>query len=189
MLLKWWRQSPKVANIDVIYGAIVAQARVPGFYANYSVPDTVEGRFDMIVLHLFLFLRRIEGQTVAMSGLGQALFDRFCSDLDANLREMGVGDLTVPRKMQKFAEAYFGRSAAYERALAANDHNAGGLALARNIFAQDFATPSARRLSQYMFAAAAMLAASSDDAIGHGKFAFPNPVDVGAAQELSADGQ
>ncbi len=110
MFLKWWRQPSRDRNIDTIYGVIVAQARQPVFYTGYGVPDTVEGRFDMIVLHLFLYIRRTSGR-VTESDAAQPLFDRFCADLDGNLREMGVGDLTVPKRMQKFA----GRSTAAVR--------------------------------------------------------------------------
>ena len=99
---------------------IVTQAREPLFYRDLGVPDTVNGRFDLLVLHLWMVLRRlkpIEGG----AGLSQALFDRFCDDMDANLREMGVGDLTVPKRMQAFGEAFYGRAAAYDLALAAGE--------------------------------------------------------------------
>jgi cytochrome b pre-mRNA-processing protein 3 len=173
MLLKWLRRASPSDTIEVIYGAIVAQARLPAFYAECGVPDTVEGRFDMIVLHLFLLLRRLNGGSAEQRRLAQALMERFCSDLDANLREMGVGDLTVPKKMQKFAEAFYGRSAAYEHALLAGDRNAASAAIARNVFAQDFPSLGARYLADYMFEAGAALANATDDAIGQARFAFP----------------
>src|ERR1700721_1787570 len=96
---------------------IVAQGREPLFYRDFGVPDTVNGRFDLLVLHLWMVLRRlkpIEGG----ANLAQTVFDRFCDDMDANLREMGVGDLTVPKRMQAFGEAFYGRAAAYDLALA-----------------------------------------------------------------------
>lgn len=185
MFLKWRRQTDPARTIETIYGAVVAQARIPAFYADCGVPDTVEGRFDMIVLHLFLLLRRLRTPILEKTGLAQALFDRFCSDLDANLREMGVGDLSVPRRMQSFAEAFYGRSAAYERALATEDREAGSIAIARNIFGQDSLTVGARKLSHYMFAAAAKLDGIADDAIAKGKIEFPPSVDV---PELSSGG-
>jgi cytochrome b pre-mRNA-processing protein 3 len=185
MFLNWWRRPSPPNTIDTIYGAVVAQARMPVFYGECGVPDTVEGRFDMIVLHLFLLLRRMRVPKLEKSGLSQALFDRFCADLDANLREMGVGDLTVPRRMQSFAEAFYGRSAAYERALATQDRDAGSMAIARNIFGQDSLTVGARKLSHYMFAAAAALEQTDDDAIGNGKIVFPQSV---SAPELSSGG-
>jgi cytochrome b pre-mRNA-processing protein 3 len=174
MLLKWLRRASPTDTIEAIYGAIVAQARSPAFYADFNVPDTVEGRFDMIVLHLFLLMRRFKRGGPEQQKLGQALMERFCSDLDANLREMGVGDLTVPKKMQKFAEAFYGRSATYERALVAGDRNAGSVAIARNIFGQDHPLGGARQLSDYMFAAAAVLDASPDSAITEGRFSYPS---------------
>jgi cytochrome b pre-mRNA-processing protein 3 len=128
------------ATIDAIYGMIVAQARLPVFYRDYGVPDTVNGRFDMIVLHLWMVLRRF--RAVGVEDVPQALMDRFCSDLDGNLREMGVSDLTVPKKMLGFAGAFYGRSAAYDAAFAAgNDQLAD--ALARNVLVSEDAARAA----------------------------------------------
>src|SRR4051812_22915736 len=84
-------------TIEAIYGMIVAQAREPVFYRTLGVPDTVEGRFDMVLLHLWLVLRRLRESEGGVA-LSQALFDHFCADMDANLRELGVGDLTVPKR-------------------------------------------------------------------------------------------
>ena len=103
-------------TIEAIYGMIVTQAREPLFYRDLGVPDTVNGRFDLLVLHLWMVLRRLKPIEGALAC--QALFDRFCDDMDANLREMGVGDLTVPKRMQAFGEAFYGRAAAYDLALA-----------------------------------------------------------------------
>ncbi len=152
MILKLFRPSPPVRNIRDLYGAIVAQARLPVFYSGYGVPDTVEGRFDLIVLHLVLVLARIgqpDGRDAARV-IGQKLFDEFCRDLDDNLREMGVGDLTVPKKMRNFAEAFYGRQAAYLAALAAADPRELENALARNIFDGAAAGGGPARLSAYV---------------------------------------
>jgi cytochrome b pre-mRNA-processing protein 3 len=110
-------RAPSRCTIEAIYGMIVTQAREPLFYRALEVPDTVDGRFDMVLLHLWIVLSRLKQRDD--EGLSQLLFDHFCSDMDANLREMGVGDLTVPKRMQAFGEAFYGRSAAYDRALAA----------------------------------------------------------------------
>src|SRR5258707_700527 len=125
-------RTPSRGTIGTIYGMIVAQAREPVFYQALGVPDTVNGRFDMVVLHLWMVLRqlRLLGD---QAGLAQPLFDRFCSDMDHNLRELGTGDLAVPRRMQEFGEAFYGRSAAYDRAISAGAA-ALAKALCKNIF-------------------------------------------------------
>jgi cytochrome b pre-mRNA-processing protein 3 len=177
MLMKWWRQPARDRTIETIYGAIVAQARNPVFYARYGVPDTVEGRFDMIVLHLFLYLHRVSGPAF-QAGVGQPLFDRFCADLDGNLREMGIGDLSVPKRMQKFGEAFYGRSAAYAKALMENDREAAAVALSRNVYGRETPTTDVRELSTYMFAAAQALRNTDDARLQRGEFSFPSPQSV-----------
>ena len=114
-LFKKQSPAPSRRTIEAIYGMIVTQAREPAFYQVYGVPDTVDGRFDMVLLHLWMVLRWL--RSGPDKALPQALFDHFCSDMDANLREMGVGDLSDPKRMQAFGEAFYGRSAAYDQAL------------------------------------------------------------------------
>src|SRR5271166_2096831 len=152
----WWRRTPPEATIDGLYGTIVAQARLPVFYTDYGVPDSVEGRFEMIALHQALAARRI-AREAATSRFGPVLFDRFCRDLDHNLREMGVGDLTVPKRMRAFGEAYFGRARAYDQALTADDNEACALAVARNVYGAAAVCAGARRLARYMEQAADQL--------------------------------
>ena len=132
MILSLFRR-PDAAKFNALYGVIVAQARLPVFYAGFGVPDTVEGRFDMVVLHLMLVLRRLR-QNSRCRGLAQGLFDAFWRDMDHNLREMGVGDLSVPKEMKRLAEAFYGRQRAYEEALSATDPTLLGAALERNVF-------------------------------------------------------
>src|SRR5947199_10564680 len=112
------RPNPTIA---VLYGAIVAQARDPRFYEAYEVPDTVLGRFDLIVLHAALLLRRLRAGDAAARTLVQGVFDTFCRDMDHNLREMGIGDQRVPQQMQRVGEAFYGRARAYDAALAERD--------------------------------------------------------------------
>ena len=172
MILQLFRRfSPK--TFDGIYGAVVAQARRPVFYAGLGVPDTVEGRFDMIVLHLVLVLRRLRREPRGLD-LAQGVFDAFCRDLDHNLREMGVGDLSVPKKMQRFAEAFYGRQRAYEDALAAADPALLGAALGRNVFSGN--DPSGiNRLADYARRTAAQLDALDGAALAAGRLAFSDP--------------
>jgi cytochrome b pre-mRNA-processing protein 3 len=164
--------APRRGTIEAIYGMIVAQAREPLFYAGLGVPDTVNGRFDMVLLHLWMVLRRlrpVEGGAT----LSQALFDHFCGDMDANLREMGVGDLTVPKRMQKFGEAFYGRAAAYDLALDAGAEPL-AQALCRNILdGRDIG--HARQLAAYANAVIAALAGLDDMAVGNGSWRFPSP--------------
>lgn len=115
-----------------LYEAAVLQARQPGFYRALGVPDTVDGRFDLISLHVFLLLHRLSALTEAK--LTQALFDCFFADMDVNLREMGAGDLGVGKRVKKMARAFMGRVAAYQTAL--DDAAPGALveALRRNVY-------------------------------------------------------
>ena len=167
---------PQGGTIEAIYGMIVTQAREPLFYRDLAVPDTVNGRFDLLVLHLWLVLRRlrpVEGGT----GLSQALFDRFCDDMDANLREMGVGDLTVPKRMQAFGEAFYGRTAAYDFALTAGFEPL-AQALCKNILNGQH-IEQARQLALYAEAAIATLTALDDAALLGASWKFPPPTQSG----------
>jgi len=180
-----FRRDPQTHIIREFYGMIVAQARSAAFYASYGVPDTVQGRFDLIVLHLVLLLHRLEkdgdagarGRNPAIGGhgLGQKLFDAFCQDLDDNLREMGVGDLAVPKQMRRFGEAFYGRQAAYRAALAAPGTQELEKALARNIFEVVGVDERAARLARYARAVVSQLDAEEDDALMAGTVTFPNP--------------
>jgi cytochrome b pre-mRNA-processing protein 3 len=161
-------------TIDVLYGTIVAQARLPTFYLQYGVPDTVNGRFDMIVLHVALVLRRLSVAPAPSQALGQEIFARFCRDMDHNLREMGVGDLAVPKHMQRVAEAFFGRAKAYESALAGEEAGALTAALARNVHGGS-ETPGAVRLASYVRVAERHLAGLDTGALAQGDLSFPDP--------------
>jgi cytochrome b pre-mRNA-processing protein 3 len=166
-------QTTSRGTIKAIYGMIVAQAREPVFYQALNVPDTVNGRFDMVVLHLWLVLRRLRGGVDGGAMLAQALFDHFCSDMDANLREMGVGDLTVPKRMQKFGEAFYGRTAAYDAAFA-EGREAMARALARNVLS-DPEPSRAAGLCGYVESAVAQMEAIDGRALQQGGWHFPAP--------------
>ena len=168
---------PSRGTIEAIYGMIVTQAREPMFYRDLGVPDTVNGRFDLLVLHLWMILRRLK-LLEGGARLCQALFDCFCDDMDGNLREMGVGDLTVPKRMQAFGEAFYGRTAAYDLALSEGT-DALAQALCRNILNGE-QIENARRLARYTEAAMAALAALDDAALRSSSFHFPPPARVSA---------
>jgi cytochrome b pre-mRNA-processing protein 3 len=120
-----------------LYGAVVAAARDPFLYTGLGVPDTLDGRFDMVCLHSFLLIQRLKREPAPGPALAQAVFDAMFSDMDVNLREMGVGDLSVGRKVRVMWEAFHGRSAAYAAAMNANDLVALDAALARNVWRGD----------------------------------------------------
>src|SRR5262245_59915348 len=141
MISGLFRRSPSQESIDALYGAIVAQGRAPAFYRGYGVPDTVAGRLEMILVHAFLFSRRSRSGGEARRRLGQGVFDRSCDDMDANLREMGVGDLAVPKHMQRIGEAFYGRAAAYDAAMDAGDDAALAQAVERNVYSGTEAAP------------------------------------------------
>src|SRR6476620_8654914 len=165
-------RKPRLAprgTIEAIYGMIVTQAREPLFYRDLGVPDTVNGRFDLLLLHLWVVLRRRTAAGGAV--LSQALFDRFCDDMDANLREMGVGDLAVPKRMQAFGEAFYGRAAAYDLALAAGAEPL-AQALCKNILNGE-QIENARRIAFYAETAIAHLAEVDDATLQSGSWRFP----------------
>ncbi|SHG48740.1 cytochrome b pre-mRNA-processing protein 3 [Kaistia soli DSM 19436] len=156
-----------------LYGTIVAQARQPAFYADFGVPDTLDGRFDMIVLHGFLLFYRLKTEDTDHRRIGQDVFDIFLKDMDRNLREMGVTDMGVPKKLKKMAEAFYGRVGAYDSALTAGDAAALRDALARNIFPDGDGDRAVPQLAAYVEAAARQAAEQPVDAILAGRIAFP----------------
>jgi cytochrome b pre-mRNA-processing protein 3 len=179
MILPLFRRKRQDDSIDRLYGAIVAQARLPAFYAAFAVPDTVEGRLEMIVLHAVLLLHRLSGESDAQRAVGQAVFDRFCQDMDDNLREMGIGDLAVPKQMQRIAGVFYGRAGAYQAALAAADPDHLVAALWRNIYSDGpAAETSAQRLAVYVREAVAHLRRQDGGAVSEGRLTYPDPSSV-----------
>jgi cytochrome b pre-mRNA-processing protein 3 len=182
MILPLFRRPGR--TIDALYGAIVAQAREPRFYAEMGVPDTVSGRFDMVLLHVVLVLRRLRQGEAKERALAQSLFDAFCRDMDHNLREMGISDQGLPRHMQRVGEAFYGRARAYESAL---DDGAGegalAQALARNVYPDTADEPSAVALAQYVRKVDEVLGTQPLAALSDGIISFPDPGLRGAVTE------
>jgi cytochrome b pre-mRNA-processing protein 3 len=176
MILPLFHRNRQAATIDRVYREIVAQARHPVFYRDFSVPDTVEGRLDMIMLHTVLLLHRAKRRGSAIAALAQAVFDRFCQDMDDNLREMGVGDLAVPKQMHRIAGAFYGRAKTYQEALEATDPQPLVEALRRNIYADEpESEAAARRLASYVRDAVAQLGRLEDAALAAGRLSYPEP--------------
>jgi cytochrome b pre-mRNA-processing protein 3 len=168
------RRSRRTVTIEALYGAIVAQARQPVFYLEYGVPDTVNGRFEMILMHAGLLLDRLSGEAPAIRGLGQDVFDRFCQDMDDTLRERGISDMKVPREMKRVAEAFYGRQMAYRTALDGDDPQALPEALRRNLYA-GLADDAVERMATYMRKAAADLRVQQADDLAEGRLVWPDP--------------
>jgi len=178
MIFPLFRRSARPDTISTLYGTIVAQARMPCFYRDFAVADTVNGRFDLLVLHLELVLLRLTEEP-ALKEFGQALFDRFCQDMDHNLREMGVGDLSVPKEMRRIGEAFYGRAQAYRTALLAEDNGALEEALVRNIYGGMVSTAAVpRRLAVYMREAIRDLRGQSAAIMEAGQLRFPDPTAI-----------
>jgi cytochrome b pre-mRNA-processing protein 3 len=161
--------------IDAIYAKIVDQSRRPIFYDALAVPDTVDGRFDMIVLHSFLVIRRLKNVGAKGPALSQKLLDRFFADMDQSLREMGVGDLSVGKKVRKMAEAFYGRVDAYERGLTEPNDNDLATAAARNIYAGIEPTPIQTAMADYIRKTARAFENASDADILGARLAFADP--------------
>lgn len=157
-----------------LYGAIVAQARQPGLYATFGVPDTLDGRFDMIVMHAFLLFHRLKGEGAGNRQLGQDVFNLFLKDMDQSLRELGVGDMGVPKKLKKMTEVFYGRVRAYDEALLAEEPGALVDAIERNVFAECAIAHDSAALAAYLRGAAEALAAQNRDAILSGALRFPS---------------
>lgn len=153
------------------YEAIVAAARHPAFYAQWNVPDTLDGRFDMISLHAFLVLDRLRGE---QQDFRQSLVDELFRDMDRSLREMGVGDVSVGKKVRKMAEVFYGRVAAYDKALEGQQHELAA-ALARNVFPDDPSAKEAADLARYMREQREFLGRQDASAIAAGTIRFKEP--------------
>lgn len=150
-MFRWLKPSPRREAADRLYAMIMAAARRPALYLALGAPDTMDGRFEMLALHAAPPLRRLDALGKAgdarAADLARELADAIFRHLDATLREQGVGDLAVPKRMKKFAENFYGRLAAYEDAASRGDVAALRAALARNALAPGAAPSDAAALA------------------------------------------
>lgn len=188
MIFGLFRSGPSPSTA-ALYAAIVTEARHVAFYADYGVPDTATARFDMIVLHLALIARRLRADPAADVALPpedrrkpqtpnqrlQDLVELFFTEMDRALREMGVGDVAVPKRMTKLAGAWNGRTRAYETALASGDREALAAALARNVFTTATDKSGAAALAAHVVDADASLARQPLDHLLAGRVVWPDP--------------
>lgn len=152
-----------------LYGVCVAAARQPVFYAQAGVPDTVDGRFDLLLLHVLLVILRLKD-----SAAKQNLFDCMFRDMERSLREMGVGDMSIGKKMKPMLAGFYGRAEAYDKALSATDDAPLIAALSRNLFGR-VAEPAehAGAVAHYIRRAVTHLQNLSDAELANGKLSFP----------------
>jgi cytochrome b pre-mRNA-processing protein 3 len=158
-----------------LYAAVVEQARAPAFYVDLAAPDTVEGRFEIYTLHVLLLLDRLRRNGEAAAETAQSLFDTYVKALDHALREMGVGDLSVGRKMRRLGEAFYGRVKSLEAAFAAlpADEDLKAL-LKRTVYAEAENGPVSA-LAAYVLAQRANLAEQPLDDLLDGRVGWTFP--------------
>lgn len=169
-----FRTRPQVAAGRALYLAAVAQARRPALYRDFAVPDTNEGRFELYTLHAVLLMRRLKRQSEAAAETSQALFDAYLRGLDEGLRQMGVGDLSVGKKMRKLGEAAYGRVVGFDEALDGYAKDPEPLiALVRRTVYRDAETAPASAMAAYAVRASESLAAQPLENLLAGDVVWP----------------
>jgi len=182
-MLRLFGTNPLQAAAALAYRRVVEQARQPGFFVAGGIPDTVDGRFELICLHAFLYLHRLRREKNQAAALGQRFFDLMFADFDRSLREMGTGDLSVGREVKRMAQAFYGRIAAYEAGLKADDATLEA-ALARNLFGTAAPTSAQlRAMAGYLRREAARLDGEDASRLLAGEVGFGAP----PAAEVAAE--
>ena len=182
MIFALFRRSANARLIERLHGEIMAGVRQPALYVEYGVADTFDGRFELLVLLMVLFVRRLARMPAPGPDIAQELTDQMFAELDAAMREMGVGDLAVPKRIKKQAAAFLGRRNAYDGALDAEGMDELQAALARNVYGEApegvASAHAAVRLARYVRAVDAALAGQSIEAIVRGPVALPAAADI-----------
>lgn len=158
-----------------LYATVVEQARSPFFYSDLGVPDSLDGRFELISLHTFLVLHRLKSDSSGEgTALGQRLVDLMFADMDQSLREMGVGDMGVGKRVKKMAEAFHGRVAVYSAALVDDQDTQLRGALRRNLFgtSDHVEDRSLAQIAEYLIRQVALLDSQESADIMGGRIAF-----------------
>ncbi len=169
------RRAQERQTVAGLYAAIAAQARMPVFYADLGVPDTVDGRFDLLVLHAWMVMHRLDDEPDS-GQIKQDLFDAMFGHLDLTLREMGAQDLGVGRRIKRMADGFHGRCTAFREAWLSGDAAGLGEALARNVFGKATPSPDAvALLARYVGDALGRLTATPAAELVVGRIAWPTP--------------
>jgi cytochrome b pre-mRNA-processing protein 3 len=171
------RRAANKAIVAGLHEAVVNASRLPVFYTDLGVPDTLEGRFDLVTLHAVLVVRRLKDLPSPADELAQDLTDALFQNFEVALRELGVGDISVPKKMKVIAQAFFGRAKAYDEAFASADPQALAIALSRNLLGEPREVPpQARTLERYVRESMLALDRVGLDAFTSGVPPLPDPV-------------
>jgi cytochrome b pre-mRNA-processing protein 3 len=172
VIFRLFRKDPRQIMVATLFERVATASRQPDLYLGLGIPDTVEGRFEALSLHMLLALRALRRLPPPADEVAKDLTDALFRDLDASLREMGVGDTVVPKRMKKLAEAFYGRAQAYDAPLEAADEEGLAAALGRNVAG---AEAPARALARYTLAADRNLRSVDLDTILNQGFGFPPP--------------
>lgn len=179
MFSKFFRRSPSAEAAAKAYEAIVAQSRDPAFYTRHGVPDTLDGRFDLLVLHTSLVLIRLKGEKGESEAFAQALFDILFTDMDQSLREIGVSDMSIGKKVKEMGRAFYGRLDAYAAGLSTPEPDRKervSEALVRNLFrGAEGVQHEAEGMAGYVIRQAAHLATIDSKDIVSGNLTFAAP--------------
>jgi cytochrome b pre-mRNA-processing protein 3 len=184
MFGRLFRTDPMKKPAHAAYEAILAASRRPFLYEEPGAPDTVDGRFDLLLMHAIIFFRHVRTAGEPGAHMNQLVFDRLFDDMDAALREMGTGDPSVGKKIKEMGQAFYGRAEAYEKALGEKDAAALSGIIKRNLFAsdgtvsdepptgersEDRQTAAADRLARYLLEADAVMATQDPVALIEGE--------------------
>ncbi|AVA21044.1 ubiquinol-cytochrome c chaperone protein [Rhizobium sp. NXC24] len=162
------------------YDTLTAMARLPVFYTDYDVPDTVMGRFELLSAVMILFFRRTRSSETSGQELAQEIVDAFFEDIDYSIRELGIGDNSVPKRMKKLAGMFYGRLESYAAAMDGNDRVALAAALRRNIYPKaGEGAPSMIALADWMMTAETHLSGIAETEIATGSATLPQPPEIG----------
>lgn len=167
------RKSGNIAIVERQYALLTAAARQPFLYTDLDVPDTVMGRFEMLSAILILYFRRTRGSARTGQEIAQEIVDAFFEDVDHSIRELGIGDAGVPKKMKKLAGMFYGRLESYASALDRNDGEALAAALKRNFHPEVADGPTMEALAAYLFAVEAALTGVTEEVVEAGQLRVP----------------
>ena len=175
------RKKTNAALVNAQYQVITRSARDPNFYQNFDVPDTVMGRFNMVSIFMTLYLRATNNSNEAIKQLAQEVVEEFFKDIEHSIRELGIGDAGVPKRMKKLGRMFYGRAENYGKALDNDDMNELAEAFLRNIYPQIAdgeldKTPDMQSLAEHALSVDKELKHISHDDIIKARVSFPTPI-------------